>query len=200
MATQSNAASQRQHGPSCGGEAAAGAQRATGATTPANSPTDLLVRALSGTTTHASEVVPATSGAPLVLDGLDAVRASTGRDLGVSAWRTVTGEQVALYLQATGDVASDPATVPPLMLLALTNLFLPEVVEVRGVSAGLNVGTGPVRFPQALAPGLRVRAHVRVTAADEVPGGVQTTMRITVEVESSEQPAVVVDALSRWLS
>jgi hypothetical protein len=37
-------------------------------------------------------------------------------------------------------------------------------------------------------------------ACDEIPGGVQTTIRITVEVEGAGHPACVVDSLSRWLA
>jgi hypothetical protein len=37
-------------------------------------------------------------------------------------------------------------------------------------------------------------------ACEDVRGGIQTTMRITVEVAGREEPACVVDALSRWLS
>jgi hypothetical protein len=33
-----------------------------------------------------------------------------------------------------------------------------------------------------------------------VPGGVQTTIRITMEVEGGDEPACVVDSLSRWLA
>ena len=55
-----------------------------------------------------------------------------------------------------------------------------------------------VRFPAPVPVGSRVRAHVELVAVDEVAGGVQTTMRITVEVEGSDKPACVVDALSRF--
>lgn len=90
----------------------------------------------------------------------------------------------------------------------VTNMFLPQVVEVRGVSAGLNVGTGAVHFSASAPVGAQIRARVEVAAADEVTGGVQTTMRITVEARGSAEPAVeggarpvvVVDALSRWLA
>lgn len=136
---------------------------------------------------------------PLVLDGLDAVRASVGTDLGATGWEPVTSEQVARYGEATGDVA-DPGQVPALLLLSLTNLFLPRLVEVRGTSSGVNYGTGQVRFPTPVLVGSRVRARAEVTAAEEVRGGVQTTIRITVEAEGSDEPAVVVDSLSRWLA
>ena len=47
------------------------------------------------------------------------------------------------------------------LTLALTNLFLPQIVEVRGVSLGVNYGTGNVRFPAPLLAGSRVRGSGR---------------------------------------
>ena len=39
-----------------------------------------------------------------------------------------------------------------------------------------------------------------LVACDEVRGGIQTTIRVTVEVEGGDKPVCVVDALSRWLA
>ena len=135
---------------------------------------------------------------PRVLDGLDAVRAAVGTDLGPTGWVTLDAERVARFAAAAPGAPADSAS--PWLLLALTNLFMPEMVEVRGVSAGLNVGTGEVRFGDPVPVGARVRGRGVVAAADDARGGVQTTIRITVEVEDREAHAVVVDALSRWLA
>jgi acyl dehydratase len=149
-----------------------------------------------------------------VLDGLDEVRDAVGRDLGTSAWVTVTQEQVDRFAEATGDhqwihvdVARATAESPfggPIahgyLTLSLSNLFLPQIVEVRGVSAGLNRGTGKVRFPSPVPVGSRLRASARMEAAEEVPGGVDTTIVITIEREGSDKPACVIESLSRWLA
>jgi acyl dehydratase len=140
-----------------------------------------------------------------VLDGLDAVRAAVGRPLGTTAWTEVTREQVDRFDQAVGatggtsDTASADGTAPPHLVLALTNLFMPQLVEVRGVSMGVNYGTGEVRFPAAAPVGGRLRAGAELVACEDIAGGVQTTIRITVEVEGADEPACVVDALSRWI-
>jgi len=140
--------------------------------------------------------------ATTVLDGLDAVRAAVGRQLGTTPWTELTREQVDRFHQAVGaaDGENGGDTAPPLLVLALTNLFMPQLVEVRGVSLGVNYGTGEVRFP-AMAPiGGRLRASAELVACDDIAGGVQTTVRITVEVEGGDEPACVVDALSRWIA
>lgn len=137
---------------------------------------------------------------PTVLNGLDEVRAAVGRDLGTTAWLEVTARSVELFSRATD--AERPAdgavpVVPAEMVLALTNLFLPQLVVVEGVSAGVNYGTEQVRYGAALPVATRVRARAELTAADEVPGGVQTTIRITVEAEGTAEAVCLVDSLSR---
>jgi acyl dehydratase len=129
-----------------------------------------------------------------VFTSLDEVRAAVGCHLGVSDWLEVTQNQLDRFAAATGDPGHD------YLALALTNLFLPQIVEVRGASLGVNYGTGAVRFPAPLRDGSRVRGTAELVACDEVAGGVQTTIRITVEVEGGLDHACVVESLSRWLA
>jgi acyl dehydratase len=132
--------------------------------------------------------------AQTVLDSLDEVRAAVGRHLGTSDWLEITPERLDRFAAATGDRDHG------YLALALTNLFLPEIVEVRGASLGVNYGTASVRFRAPLLVGSRVRGTAELMACDEIPRGVQTTIRITVEVEGAGHPACVVDSLSRWLA
>jgi len=149
-----------------------------------------------------------------VFDGIDEVRAAIGRHLGHSEWSEVTQEQVNQFADATGDhqwihvdveraKAESPFGGPiahGYLTLALTNLLLPQVVEVRNVAMGLNYGTGKVRFPSPVPVGSRLRAGVELTAVDDIKGGIQTTMVITVEREGSDKPACVLESLSRYLA
>jgi acyl dehydratase len=126
----------------------------------------------------------------------------------------VTQEQVNLFADATGDhqwihvdVARATAESPyggPIahgfLTLSLSNRFLPELLQVPAASAGVNYGTGKVRFPAPVPVGSRIRGGAEVTAVEEITGGVQTTITITIEVEGSEKPACVVESLSRWMT
>ncbi|MEZ5178723.1 MAG: MaoC family dehydratase [Acidimicrobiales bacterium] len=86
------------------------------------------------------------------------------------------------------------------LTLSLTNLFLPQVVEVRNVSLGVNRGTGKVRFPAPVPVGSRLRGGVELVAVDDVAGGIDTTMVITVAREGGDKPVCVVESLSRYLA
>jgi acyl dehydratase len=132
--------------------------------------------------------------AQTVFNSLDEVRAGVGRRLGVSDWLEITRDRLEGFAAATGDRDHG------YLALALTNLFLPQVVEVRGASLGVNYGTGSVRFDAPLRAGTRVRGTAELAACDDIPGGVQTTILITVEVDGDGRPACVVESLSRWLA
>ena len=147
-------------------------------------------------------------------DGIDAVRGAVGTHLGFSDWVEVTQEMVNTFADATGDHqwihvdveranAESPFGGPiahGYLTLSLTNLFLPQVVEVQNISAGLNRGAGKIRFPGPVPVGSRLRGGVELVAVDDVAGGIDTTMVITVEREGADKPVCVVESLSRYLS
>jgi len=147
-------------------------------------------------------------------EGLDEVRAAVGRHLGHSSWLTVTQGRVDRFAEATGDhqwihvdvvraTAESPFGGPiahGYLTLALTNLFLPEVVEVRGISMGVNRGTGRIRFPAPVPVGSALRGGVELVEVTDVAGGVDTTMLITVERRGGDKPVCVVESLSRYLA
>ena len=138
---------------------------------------------------------------------------SAGRHLGSSDWLEITQERVDLFAEATGDhqwIHVDPerARSGPFggtiahgyLTLSLVNLFLPQIVEVRGISMGVNYGSDRLRFPAPVPVGSRIRGSAELVSAEEVKGGaVQAVSRVTVEVEGSERPACVVDTISRYV-
>ncbi len=150
--------------------------------------------------------------AATTLDGPDAVRAHVGRHLGHSEWLTVDQDRVNLFADATGDhqwihvdverAKSGPFGAPiahGYLTLSLSNLFLPQIVEVVGFSTGVNYGVDKVRFPSPVKVGDRVRAGAELTEVTDVANGLQTKIVITIEVEGSSKPACIIESLSRWL-
>ena len=138
---------------------------------------------------------------------LDAV----GRHLGYSDWLQIDQQRIDLFADATGDhqwIHVDPerAAEGPFgktiahgyLTLSLANLFLPQVMEVRNVSMGVNYGCEKVRFPAPVPVGSRVRGGGEVISAEEVKGGVQVVVRMTIEIEGADRPACVIDTISRF--
>jgi acyl dehydratase len=149
-----------------------------------------------------------------VFESLDELRGAAGTHLGWTDWVAIDQERVQLFADATGDHqwihvdveranAESPFGGPiahGYLTLALSNLFLPELLQVPGASAGVNYGTGKVRFPSPVPVGSSIRGGAEVTAVEEITGGVQTTITITIEIEGTDKPACVIESLSRWMA
>jgi len=140
-------------------------------------------------------------------DLLDAV----GRHLGYSDWLEIDQQRINLFADATGDhqwIHVDPerAAKGPFgstiahgyLTLSLANLFLPQIMEVRNTSMGVNYGCEKVRFPAAVPVGSRVRGGGEVISAEELKGGVQVVVRMTIEIDGGDRPACVIDTISRF--
>ena len=146
------------------------------------------------------------------IDGIEGLRGALNTHLGYSDWVVIDQERIDTFAEATGDhqwihvdpekAASGPfgATIAHgYLTLSLTNMLLPQIVDVQGFAMGINYGTEKVRFPSPVLVGSRVRAGAELVAVDDVAGGVQTTMRVTVEIENGTKPGCVVESLSRFL-
>lgn len=70
--------------------------------------------------------------------------------------------------------------------MSLSNMFLPQIVEVTDVSMGINYGTDSVRFPAPVVVGTRIRAGAELIAVTDITNGVQTTIRITIETDGGK--------------
>jgi acyl dehydratase len=150
----------------------------------------------------------------ITFESLDDLRGAAGAHLGWTDWFEITQERVDRFADATGDHqwihvdvdrarAESPFGGPiahGYLTLALSNLFLPQLIAVPAASAGVNYGTGRVRFPAPVPVGSRVRGGAEIASVDEITGGLQTTITITIEVEGSDKPACVIESLSRWLA
>ena len=150
--------------------------------------------------------------AATTLNGPDDVRANVGKHLGYSEWITVDQDRVNLFADATGDhqwIHVDPerakdgpfgATIAHGYLTqSLVNKFLPEIVEVRNISMGVNYGADRIRFPAPVPVGSRVRGSAELIQVESVKnGGVQATIRVTVEIEGNDRPGCVIDTISRY--
>jgi acyl dehydratase len=142
----------------------------------------------------------------------DEILASVGTRLGPGDWVTVSQERINKFADATDDhqwihVDVERAKQGPFgapiahgyLTLSLMAMFLPQLVEIRGMKMGVNYGTEKVRFPSAVKAGKRVRASGEVVGAARTrDGAVQAVIRVTVEIEGENKPACVADTISRY--
>jgi acyl dehydratase len=144
------------------------------------------------------------------VNSIEELNALVGTHLGYSDYRTVTQEQVNLFADATGDhqwIHVDPerAAAGPFghtiahgyLTLSLIPVLCGGLLKVEGVTMGVNYGSNKVRFTSPVPVGSDVRAGATLASVEEVTGGVQIAMDVTVEVKGSEKPACVAQVLSR---
>jgi acyl dehydratase len=148
-----------------------------------------------------------------VFTDLQQIKDAVGKHLGHSDWLEITQDRVNTFADATGDhqwihVDVEKAKEGPFgapiahgyLTLALSNLFLPQIVEVRNISMGVNYGVDKVRFPNPVKVGSRVRGSAVLSEVSDITGGVQVRITITIEIEGATKPACVIESLTRYLA
>ena len=140
---------------------------------------------------------------------IDELRNHVGQRLGASSWHEITQEQVALFADATGDhqwihVDAARAAAGPFggtiahgyLTLSLLIPLFGELLEVTGVSMGINYGLNKVRFITPVPVGSKIRLAGRVATVEPAgAGAVQLTADFTVELDGAAKPACVAQAI-----
>lgn len=134
-----------------------------------------------------------------------------GRDLGCTEWMSVTQERVDQFADATDDhqwIHVDPlrAAEGPFgaciahgyLTLALVNRFLPDLIRGENLKMGVNVGCDRIRFPAPVRVGSRIRGRGEVLKVERIGEAVQSTVRVSIEIEGNDRPACVADTISRY--
>ena len=149
---------------------------------------------------------------PTVFQNPAELASAIGKPLGKSDWLEITQKRIDQFAEATGDhqwIHVDPVRAAPgpfkttiahgYLTQSLVSFFLPQIVEVHGISMGINYGADRLRFPAPVPVGARVRGSAELLEVEkQKDGSFQTKIRVTVEIEGSERPACVIETLSRY--
>ena len=134
-----------------------------------------------------------------------------GERFGPTEWVAIEQDRIDLFAKATDDhqwIHVDLARAKDgpfggtiahgYLTMSLVNRFLPDLIEVRGVSMGINIGIDNLRFLNPVRSGSRIRGVGELVRAEKAKGGVQAVVRVTVEIEGQDKPACIVDTISRF--
>lgn len=149
--------------------------------------------------------------APRIINGSSELKTLVGEHLGYSEWTEITQGQVNLFAEATGDhqwIHVDPERATkespfggPIahgyLTLSLGPVLLPQVAITTGFKMGVNYGCNKVRFMSPVPVGARLRLGVKLLAADDIPGGLQTTYEFLFECEGAPKPSCVAEVIYR---
>lgn len=148
---------------------------------------------------------------PKSFESAEALAQAVGTQLGETEWLTITQERVNTFADATDDhqwIHVDPLRAKDgpfgaciahgFLTLSLASRFLPELIDVR-MKMGVNYGSDKVRFPAPVKVGQRIRGRGELIAVEPTKdGGVQSTLRLTIEIEGAPKPACIADTISRY--
>jgi acyl dehydratase len=138
------------------------------------------------------------------------LREAVGQHLGFTEWEAMTQDRVNGFADVTDDhqfIHVDPerAKNTPFggtvahgyLTLSLLAPVMQSLLKVTDAAIGVNYGLDRVRFPAPLPVGARWRGGGEIVEVSEVPGGIQAKVLVTIEVEGSQKPACVAEALVR---
>jgi acyl dehydratase len=141
----------------------------------------------------------------------EALLGAEGTTLGPTDWLTIDQARIDGFAGVTGDhqwihVDVERAKSGPFggtiahgyLTLSLVNLFLPQMIDIRGVASAVNVGAERLRFLNPVRTGSRIRGTGEILAVARVKDAVQATIRVMVEIDGEARPACSVDTISRY--
>ena len=143
---------------------------------------------------------------------LQDLAACVGQEVAVSDWIEVTQQQVNQFADATGDhqwihvdveksqgrarsAGRSPMVSDAVAAAPASSRSSFEVVESR---MGVNYGLNRVRFMSPVPVGSRLRARMKLLAAEPIDNnGLQMTWETTIELEGVSKPACVAESVVR---
>lgn len=143
---------------------------------------------------------------------VEEARALVKKEVGLSAWRTVSQTMIDQFAEATDDhqfIHTDPeraARETPyggtiahgfLLLSLLSAMTFEAVPRLAGTGAGVNFGFDRIRFMIPVKSGSRIRARFVLDAFNIRPSGiVESNYEVSIELENSIRPALT----AYWLT
>jgi acyl dehydratase len=133
-----------------------------------------------------------------------------GEHLGYTDWQEMDQERVNRFADVTNDhnyihVDVERAKESPFggtvahgyLTLSLAAPIVMQLLQVSDTVAGVNYGLDKVRFPAPLPVGAQWRGGAELVSVEDVAGGQQGKVKVTVEVKDTERPAMVAECLVR---
>jgi acyl dehydratase len=149
---------------------------------------------------------------PEVVVSMAEVNTLVGREIGVTGYFRVSQERINLFADATEDrqwihtdVERAKAESPfgetvahGFLTLSLIGHLTRDLIDVTGARLRVNYGLDRVRFTAPVPAGAKIRARVKVDSVEEIKGGVQVKLAVTVEREGLGKPCCFAEWLLRY--
>lgn len=148
---------------------------------------------------------------PVMLRGIDGIKAYAGFHLGNSCWLEITQDMINEFAAVTDDkewlhVDEERARSGPFgktiahgyLTLSLVIPLLKDIYVVEDVGMGLNYGINRLRFTAPVPVNSNVRLSATLKAVEPVDQSVQVTLECIVECDATAKPALVAELVFRY--
>lgn len=126
-----------------------------------------------------------------------------GQELGISAWHTITQQQINQFAEATIDhqwIHTDEqrakdegpfgATIAHgYLTVSLLPYFWHQIADVQNLKMQINYGIDNIKFGQAVKVDTRVRLKAKLAAIINLRGITKATIGVAMEIEGEKKPA-----------
>ena len=146
-----------------------------------------------------------------IFTSVEDIKSAVGTHIATSDWLTIDQKQIDTFAEATGDhqwIHVDPEKAKDgpfgttiahgFLTLSLNPVLCQTAYRVDNVKMGVNYGLNKLRFTSPVPVGSRVRGSYELVEVTDVAGGIQLTVKATIELEGSERPAAVAETLVRY--
>jgi acyl dehydratase len=139
---------------------------------------------------------------------INEVHTLVGKEVGVSDWVQIDQDRVNTFADATGDHQWIHVDVEranreiggPIahgyLTLSLIPFLSAGLLDVEGVTRGINYGSNKVRFINMVRVGKKVRLRQKLLSAEPKSGGLQLINECTIEIEGEAKPACIAETIS----
>ena len=148
---------------------------------------------------------------PILLRGIDGIKAYAGFNLGKSSWVEVTRDMIHAFASATDDrdwisvdeerAAQGPfggAIAQSYLVLSLTIPLLSDIYLLEDIGLGLQGGINRLRFLAPVPVNSSIRLDVTLKSVEEVGEGIQAVLICVMECDASRQPAFEAEIVYRF--
>jgi acyl dehydratase len=147
-----------------------------------------------------------------IINGSAELKALVGKEFTPGEWKTLKFEDIMLFADATGDhqwihvdreraIKESPYGAPIAhgyySVSRIAGLFM-EMVEFKGFAMAINYGLNKVRFPTPLKEGAVYRLKMALDSVNEVPNGIETIFKATMEIQGEAKPCMAAEVVFRY--
>lgn len=144
----------------------------------------------------------------LTFSNVEQLTAAIGEPIGPTDWMVVDQARIDAFADCTNDrqwihVDARRAAEGPFgttiahgyLTLSLVPQYSAQLYAFDTPGPKINYGLNTVRFPAPVPVGSRIRATATISSVEPLPAGTQVVVRYVIEIEGSERPACVADAV-----